>query len=85
VYTTNMKNTDQLINNIIGQLNGVKKMMGEEQDCFKVLTQIKAARSAFNSLTNKYLRENFKACLQKCKDKQSKDELCNKFFNEITK
>lgn len=79
-----MKNYEQLINNVTGQLNGIKKMMEEEKDCFAVLTQIKAAKSALNSLTNKYLQENFLKCLQKCDtDDAKKTELCKKFFSQI--
>lgn len=79
-----MKNDQQLINNIIGQLNGLKEMMAAERDCFEVLTQMKAAKSSFNTLMNRYLEAQFTECIGKCKDKESKKETCQKFFKELT-
>ena len=76
-----MKNHHQLINNITGQLNGIQKMIENEKDCFEVLTQLKAVKSALNSLTNKYLEENFIKCIKK--KETSKETVCHKFFKEI--
>ncbi|MFZ5424935.1 MAG: metal-sensitive transcriptional regulator [Patescibacteria group bacterium] len=58
------KTTEQLLNNVIGQLNGVKKMMGEEKDCVAVLSQMKAAKSAIASIMDKYVQENATSCLE---------------------
>ncbi|MBT3864574.1 metal-sensitive transcriptional regulator [Candidatus Peregrinibacteria bacterium] len=80
-----MKTQTQLVNNIIGQLNGVKTMMEQDKDCFDTLTQLKAAKSALNSLTMKFLQENFIKCINKCSTKESKEETCKKFFGEILK
>lgn len=79
-----MKNQKQLINNIVGQLNGVAKMVEEGQDCFKVLTQMKASRSALDSMITKYLEENLFKCLSGCKGKD-KEDVCKKFFAEALK
>ncbi len=79
-----MKTDQQLINNIIGQMNGLKEMMENDRDCFEVIIQMKAAKSAFNSLMNKYMETQFMSCIGKCKDKQSKEDLCKKFFKEVT-
>jgi len=76
-----MKTYKQLINNIVGQLNGVSRMMESEDECFDVLTQLKAAKSALNSLSNKFLQENFLKCLEK--GDESKEAVCKKFFTEI--
>ncbi|MBA4337029.1 hypothetical protein C0416_04650 [bacterium] len=78
-----MKTRLQLVNNVIGQLSGIKKMMECEEDCFKVLTQIKAARSALDSLTAKYLQDNFTDCVNK--DTKNTEKICKKFFEEIIK
>ena len=48
----NHKSYEQLVNNIIGQLNGVKRMLGEQAECLDVLVQLKAARSALDSLNS---------------------------------
>lgn len=76
-----MKTYKQLVNNIIGQLNGINRMMENEDECFKVLTQMKATKSALNSLTNKFLQENFLKCIEK--KEESKEAVCKKFFTEI--
>jgi len=79
-----MKTKKQLINNIIGQLNGINAMLDNEEDCFKTLTQLKAAKSALSSITNKFLQENFIKCMKSCSsDEKSHEEICEKFFKEI--
>ena len=79
-----MKNNSQLINNIIGQLKGIDKMIQEEKDCFMVLNQIKAARSAMDSLTAKYIEKEFVSCLKTCSNKD-KGQVCKNFFNQLIK
>lgn len=69
-----MKNTKQLINNIIGQLEGVSRMVEEGQDCFSVLNQMKASRSALRSLMNKYIENNFNDCMN-CKTREKKNKI----------
>jgi DNA-binding FrmR family transcriptional regulator len=78
-----MKTYQQLINNIIGQLNGIKEMIAQDKDCFDVLVQIKAVKSALTSFTNKFLQENFITCLKE--GKESQEDICKKFFTEILK
>lgn len=59
-----MKTTEQRINNIIGQLEGIKKMMIKSpDDCFALLTQMKAVKSAVASLTEKIVSSEFDRCL----------------------
>lgn len=79
-----MKTTEQLVNNIIGQLNGINKMAEENKDCFSVLIQMKAVKSAMNSLMNKYMEENFIKCLKSCHKKDS-EEMLKKLIIELTK
>lgn len=79
-----MKTSEQRINNIIGQLEGVKKMLQTEKtDCFLTLTQLKAVRSAVASLMECYLTDELEHCLTE--DKAKDRELINKFFKEIIK
>ena len=78
-----MKDQEQLINNIIGQLNGVKKMLQEEKDCTEIITQLKASKSGINTIMNRLIEENSKNCL---KDLSKKDrEKLASFFQEIIK
>jgi len=61
-----MKTTEQRLNNIIGQLEGAKKMLAKkDRDCFSLLIQLKAAKSAVSSLMEKIVGEEFACCLSK--------------------
>ena len=79
-----MKTTEQRINNIIGQLEGAKKMLVKpENDCFSLLIQLKAIKSATASLMENVITDEFNHCLL---DKKIKDkEKISKFFQEIIK
>lgn len=51
-----MKTSEQRINNIIGQLEGVKKLLSfPREDCSELFIQLKAVRSAISSLMNQVL------------------------------
>jgi len=79
-----MKTTEQRINNIIGQLEGAKKMLNKKEgDCFALIIQLKAIKSATASLMETIIAKEFNHCLL---DKKVKDkEKITKFFNEIIK
>lgn len=78
-----MKDNKQLVNNIIGQLEGVKKMMEEDKECTDIITQLKASKSAINTTMNRLLEEHSENCL---KDVDQKDkEKITSLFKEIVK
>jgi DNA-binding FrmR family transcriptional regulator len=67
------KNEIQRINNIVGQLNGVQKMMERKKKCSDVLIQLSAIKSAIEALSNYVIENNFSECLNKSKkDKELK-------------
>ncbi len=77
-----MKTAEQRINNIIGQLEGAKKMLVTgERDCFSLIIQLKAIRSATSSLMESIISDEFSNCLldKKIKNKEN----ISKFFKEI--
>jgi DNA-binding FrmR family transcriptional regulator len=77
-----MKTTIQRINNIIGQLSGAKKMLVDKQrDCFALLIQLKAAKSAMSSLMEKVVAEELDHCLIG-RRKPSQEKMA-KIFKEI--
>lgn len=80
-----MKNNEQLINNIIGQLNGIKKMIKNKEDCFKILIQLKASRSAVENLTLKYLEKNAINCVSNNENNNENREKLAKLIKEIVK
>lgn len=78
-----MKNTEQLINNIIGQLEGIKRMMANKEECRDILIQLKASKSAINSVINKIIEESTLNCLSD--DKKIDKEQVKKLIKEIVK
>lgn len=51
------------INRIIGQLNGIQKMLDENRYCGDILTQIAAAESALQSVGYMILDEHMQTCV----------------------
>ena len=45
-----IEKTEFRINRIVGQLNGIKKMLKSERDCSSILLQIGAIKAAVNNL-----------------------------------
>lgn len=70
-----MKTSKQLINNIVGQLEAVGRMMSENKDCFDVIIQMKAARSSMDSAMQKFIEENFAQCSDACKGNKEKERM----------
>jgi len=77
-----MKTPEQRLANIIGQLHGAQKILAAPQrDCFLLLTQLKAARSALSALMDKIMGEEFDRCFI---DPSRHDrEKIEKIFKEI--
>ncbi len=71
-----MKSAEQRINNIIGQLEGVKKMLKDSgNDCFSVLTQMKAVKSAVSSLSIQMLSNELDSCLENSFSQSKKERM----------
>lgn len=62
------------LNRLEGQFKGIKKMMDEDKDCFELITQLSAIRSAINSLIGVILVEQYKEISQS-DDKNKLEEL----------
>lgn len=78
-----MKTNEQRINNIIGQLEGVKKLLdGKNRDCFKLIIQLKAIKSATASLIDKVIQDEFAVCWR---TPSAEREKIKKIFTEIIK
>lgn len=59
-----MKSLIQRLNNISGQIEGVKKMIDKDSDCLTVLTQLKAVRSAVSSAMDVVVEDQMEACMK---------------------
>lgn len=77
------KSKEQLLNNVIGQLEGVKRMMEKNQDCFEIMIQMKAARSALETTMKIFTEENFTKCVVGI-NKKDREKL-EKLLKEIIK
>lgn len=78
-----MKTNIQRANNIIGQLEGLKKLLeSDDKDCFELINQLKAIKSATTSLLTKVVRSEFDSCLA---DPRAEKEKILKIFEEIAK
>ncbi len=70
------------MNNVIGQLTGIRKMMEANEDCFLTLTQMKAARAAMDNAMNKFIEMQMTKCMQQ---KENVEEQSKRFFQELIK
>jgi DNA-binding FrmR family transcriptional regulator len=83
-YNRDMKTLEQRINNVIGQLEGAKKMLADERrDCFALLTQLKAAKSGLSALMEKLVGKELDHCL--LGSRQYSKEKMERIFKEIIK
>jgi len=78
-----MKNHKQRINNIIGQLQGVDRMIDGKKDCLAILTQMKAIKSAISALSYKFIEEEFNSCVTR--QPKDKNAQLKKIFKELVK
>ena len=77
---TSGRTTEQRLNIIIGQLNGLKKAIGQSNyDCSALITQVKAVKAGLDSFLEKILEEQLDRCLKATK---SKPEV-KKIFNQV--
>lgn len=53
---------------IVGQLQGVEKMLEADRDCAEVLTQIISARRGLKSLSEKLIHSHFHHCIDTAAD-----------------
>lgn len=51
------------LNRMIGQLNGIKRMLDENRYCGDILTQIAAVESALQSMGYLILKEHMETCV----------------------
>lgn len=54
---------DNRLNRIIGQLNGIRKMLDDNRYCGDILTQLAAAESALQSMGYLILKEHMETCV----------------------
>ena len=72
------------INKIIGQLNGIKKMIDDNRYCPDIITQLKAVSSACHSVEAVLLEKHLESCVYKAFHSDDKENQAQK-IKELTK
>ncbi len=71
------------INRIIGQLNGVQKMIDEDVPCEDILTQINAANGALHRIGLMILEGHLRHCVREGIEKGDADETIENFADAL--
>ena len=69
------KTTEAHLRRVVGQLNGVEKMIAQGKQGIAVISQIMAAKASLEQLAIKILKEEAKVC-----HKQKLDKIVDTFF-----
>ena len=72
------------INKVVGQLNGIKKMIQDKRYCPEIITQLKAVSSACQSLEIIMLQKHLETCVMDAfhsKDKKVQAEKIQELTN----
>ena len=59
------------VRKIVGQLNGIERMMEADRDCAEILTQLVSARKALKSLSEKLIHSHMHHCIESADDEVS--------------
>ncbi len=73
------------LHRIIGQLNGLEKMIDEKRDCEEIITQLMAARAALEKLGVVILRDESSYCFINKKNSHKKMQLLEKITSNLFK
>ena len=72
------------LNKVVGQLNGIKKMIEDKTYCPEIITQLKAVSSACQSLEIIMLQKHLETCVMEAfhsKDKKVQSEKIQELTN----
>lgn len=67
-----MKTKEQRLNNIIGQIEGIKKLIKKDAECVAVLTQLKAVKAAIGSVMDGVVEDQLNNCMKSLNSKDKK-------------
>lgn len=71
------------LNRIIGQLQGVQKMIGEDVPCEDILTQINAANGALHRIGLMILEGHLRHCVRDGIERGDADEVIENFADAL--
>ena len=73
------------LNRIGGQIEGLKKMVGEGRPCVEVLTQLSSAQEALRGLTKLMMRNYLENCATQAIRSKASDEIYDELMDVIFK
>lgn len=73
-----MENINQRINRLIGQIEGIRKMIEKKRDCAEIAQQILAAREALSKIGLIVMKEG--VCRLTSQNKKKVEELMERVF-----
>ncbi len=79
------KAIESRLNKIIGQLNGIKKMVEENKYCEDILIQLAASKNAIKSLSLFILNNHLNTCIKEHVDQDDTVEELIRLFKTFTK
>ena len=68
--------------NLIGQLDGVIKMIGDKRDLIDIIIQLKACKGAFNKAGTMYISEHL-ALIMKIKEEKQPKKIQKKLIKDL--
>lgn len=74
-----MENIDSRINRLIGQIEGIRKMVHKKRDCAEIAQQILAAREALSKVGLIVMKQGICA-ISKGKETQKMEKLMERVF-----
>lgn len=72
------------LNIVIGQIEGIKKMLEGKSDCLQIINQLKAVKSGLNKTGIEIITRKFKECLNDGKNQISEKDL-ETLLNSLSK
>jgi len=72
------------LNRLAGQVDGIKKMIDDRRYCIDIINQLKAVRSAAQSIEANILKKHFEACITEAfsqKDIKKREEKMNEIIH----
>ncbi|GIX40767.1 MAG: hypothetical protein KatS3mg129_0500 [Leptospiraceae bacterium] len=86
IFTEDQINLIKRMNRILGQVQGVKKMIEDERSCMEILSQISAIKSALDGVAMIILENEAGRCFQSAIEKnQNKEQALKEFITMIRK
>ncbi|MEY4387972.1 MAG: hypothetical protein RLY20_3255 [Verrucomicrobiota bacterium] len=52
------------VRRIVGQMNGIERMLEEDRDCSEILMQLVSARKAIKSLSENLIHSHMRHCIE---------------------